>query len=449
MDKMIKGGRIPPYDFEAEQAVLGSMLLEKSTINIATQLLQPEDFFDDRHIEIYDVIKQMSALNIPIDHISLSDELKKRGKLEFTGGVIYLMEVTEAVVITSNIEQYCKIVKDKAILRRLINVGDNMIGKSFSQKAVKDILSYAESEIYDITQGKYKSGLKPINKISWETLQYLEMMYKRRQALTGITTGFKSLDKKLLGLQNSELILLAARPSMGKTALGINMAVEAAKSGNVVAIFSLEMSDHQLIQRMLSSISLVELRQIITGEIEDWTQVINAISILSDLNIYIDDTAGISITEMRSKCRRLQSEKGLNLIVVDYLQLMTGDSKNENRQQEISSISRGLKALAKEMRCPILALSQLSRKAESREDKKPALSDLRESGAIEQDADVVMLLYREDYYKPDTERANIADVIIAKHRNGPTGSVELFFNKEYTKFQDLMSDIEKKRYEVE
>ena len=236
---------------------------------------------------------------------------------------------------------------------------------------------------------------------------------------------------------------------MGKTALGINMAVEAAKSGNVVAIFSLEMSDHQLIQRMLSSISLVELRQIITGEIEDWTQVINAISILSDLNIYIDDTAGISITEMRSKCRRLQSEKGLNLIVVDYLQLMTGDSKNENRQQEISSISRGLKALAKEMRCPILALSQLSRKAESREDKKPALSDLRESGAIEQDADVVMLLYREDYYKPDTERANIANVIIAKHRNGPTGSVELFFNKEYTKFQDLMSDIEKKRYEVE
>lgn len=430
-----------PYDINAEMSVLGSMFLNKEAADVAMGILKYEDFYSSKNAEIYKAISNLTERNEKeIDFVIVADELKKEGKLEFVGNMDYLMELTGFVPGTTNIEAYSKIVKTKAILRYLIKISDEVMSKCYSDCHVDEVLEFVESSIYNISQNQNKSDLEKINIIVKEALQQINEMSLNKGSITGVTTGLEDLNKQISGLQKSDLVLLAARPSMGKTALALNMALSAALDEKKVAIFSLEMSKLQLSQRLLSQLSLVDLQKIISGDLgeEDYDMIINALAIIDEIPLYVDETSSISLTELRSKCRRISAKNGLDLVLIDYLQLMTINGKTENRQQEISTISRGLKALAKELNCPVVALSQLSRAVESRSDKKPMLSDLRESGAIEQDADIVMMLYRDDYYNPESERPNIADLIIAKHRNGPTGIVQLYFNKIYTKFTDLV-----------
>lgn len=432
-------GRIPPHSLEAEQSVLGAMILDKESINTAIERLHPDDFYKGANKEIFEAIISLFNRSEPVDLITLSEELKKRGTLENVGGVSYLAELSGGVATTSNIKYYCDIVEEKSILRRLIKSCDEIVTKSYDGgEEVNSIIEEAEKSIFDITQGRHRNGFAPIKNVLLDSFAKIEEMAANQGKLTGLTTGFIDIDNKLSGMQKSDLILLAARPSMGKTALGINIATNAAlKADASVAIFSLEMSKEQLVQRMISSVAHVDLQKIISGNLneEEWIQIIDAMGPLSQAKVFIDDTAGISLTEMKAKCRRLKIENGLDLVLIDYLQLMQLNSNRyENRQQEISAISRGLKALAKEMECPVIALSQLSRAPELRADHRPILSDLRESGAIEQDADVVLFLYRDEYYHEDSDKKNIGEVIIAKHRNGPTGTVELVWKKEFTKF---------------
>ncbi|HHV38265.1 MAG TPA: replicative DNA helicase [Tepidimicrobium sp.] len=431
-------GRVPPHNLEAEQSVLGAMILNKEAINTAIEQLHPKDFYREANKEIFETIVELFNRGEPVDLVTLPEELRRRGTLDNVGGVSYLAQLSGGVAITSNIKYYCDIVKEKSTLRQLINSCDEIMGKSYEEsEEVNSIIEQAEKSIFDITQGRHRDGFIPIKEVLLDSFSKIEEMAANQGQLTGLTTGFIDIDAKLSGMQKSDLILLAARPSMGKTALGINIAVNSAlKAGASVAIFSLEMSREQLVQRMIASSAHVDLQKIIGGKLEEdeWMKIIDVMAPLSQANIFIDDTAGISLIEMKAKCRRLKLEKGLDLIVIDYLQLMQSEGRQENRQQEISAISRGLKALAKEMDCPVVALSQLSRAPELRSDHRPILSDLRESGAIEQDADVVMFLYRDDYYHEDSDKKNIGEVIIAKHRNGPTGTVELVWKKEFTKF---------------
>ncbi|OLS03431.1 replicative DNA helicase [Tissierella creatinophila] len=431
-------GRIPPHSIEAEQSVLGSMIIDKTAINTAIEIIRPDDFYKQSNGEIYSAIIDLFNKNEPVDIITLQEELKRRGSLEAIGGVTYLANLSGGVATTANTEYYCKIVDEKSTLRKLITSSNDIIGKAYEDSEdVNIIIEAAEKNIFDITQGSQREGFSPINEVLLDSFAKIEEMAANKGGLTGLTTGFIDMDIKLSGLQKSDLVLLAARPSMGKTALGINMVTNSAlKAKAKVAVFSLEMSKEQLVQRMIAATAHVDLQKIISGRLdeEEWLNIINSMGPLSAAEVYIDDTAGISLMEMKAKCRRLKIEKGLDLVVIDYLQLMQMEGRQESRQQEISSISRGLKALAKEMDCPVVALSQLSRAPELRADHRPILSDLRESGAIEQDADVVLFLYRDDYYNEDSEKKNIGEVIIAKHRNGPTGTLELVFKKEFTKF---------------
>lgn len=434
-------GKIPPHSLEGEQSVLGAMLLDKDAIVVASEVLREDDFYKEAHTEIFEAVIELYNRNEPVDLVTLSEELKKRGTLEAVGGSIYLADLSDAVSTTANIKYYCEIVEEKSVLRRLIKASDDIISKGYqADEEVNSIIELAEKKIFDITQRRGHEGFAVIKDVLLDSFNKIEEMSKRKGGITGLATGFTDLDSKTSGLQNSDLVLLAARPSMGKTALGMNVAQNCAlKSNASVAIFSLEMSKEQLVQRMLSSESHVELGKVINGQLseDEWPKLVNAMGPLSKAKIYIDDTPGITVMEMRGKCRKLKVEKGLDLIVVDYLQLMQGNGKIESRQQEISSISRGLKGLAKEMNCPVVALSQLSRAPELRADHRPILSDLRESGAIEQDADIVMFLYRDEYYNPDSDKKNVGEVIIAKHRNGPTGTVEMVFMGQYTKFVNL------------
>lgn len=431
-------GRIPPHSVEAEQSVLGAMLLDKEAINTAIEIIRPDDFYKDANKEVYEAMLVLNNRNEPIDLITLSEELKRRGTLESIGGLTYLANLSSSIATTANTKYYCEIVQEKSILRRLISTSNEVMGLAYdNSEDVNFIIDKAEKNIFDITQGAHKKGFFPISEVLLSSFAQIEERAANKGQLTGLTTGFSDLDYKLSGLQKSDLVLLAARPSMGKTALGVNIATNASlRGGGKIGLFSLEMSKEQLVQRIISSTAHVDLQKIISGNMVDdeWLRVVNAMGPLSKMDIYIDDTAGISLMEMKAKCRRLKVEKGLDLIVVDYLQLMQADGKVESRQQEISAISRGLKAIAKEMECPVLALSQLSRAPELRSDHRPILSDLRESGAIEQDADVVLFLYRDEYYDKESEKKNIGEVIIAKHRNGPTGSIELVFKHEFTKF---------------
>ncbi|TJX13595.1 replicative DNA helicase [Tissierella creatinini] len=431
-------GRIPPHSLEAEQSVLGAMMVSKEAINTAVEIIRPSDFYKEVNKEIFEAILSLFNRNEPVDLITLSEELKRRGTLDNVGGITYIANLSTSVATTANTKYYCKIVEDKSILRRLIASSDEIITKAYEDnEEINAIIEKAEKNIFDITQGSHKEGFTPINEVLLSSFAQIEERAANKGTLTGLTTGFIDLDNKLSGLQKSDLVLLAARPSMGKTALGINFATNAAiKAGAKVAVFSLEMSKEQLVQRMISATAHVDLQKIISGNLIDneWMQVVNSMGPLSQISLFIDDTAGISLMEMKAKCRRLKIEKGLDLVLIDYLQLMQLDGHTESRQQEISAISRGLKGLAKEMECPVVALSQLSRAPELRADHRPILSDLRESGAIEQDADVVMFLYRDEYYNQESEKKNIGEVIIAKHRNGPTGNVELFWKGEYTKF---------------
>ncbi len=434
-------GRIPPHSVEAEQSVLGSMILDREAIVTSIEVLREEDFYQQAHSEIYEAVTNIFAKDEPVDLITLSEELRKRNTLESVGGIMYIANLSEGVSTTANIKYYCDIVEEKSTLRRLIKASNEIIAKGYEdEENIENIVETAEKKIFDITQKRNQEGLEPIKSVLLDSFTKIEQLSQNKGGITGLTTGFVDLDNKTSGLQKSDLVLVAARPAMGKTAFSLNVVTNAAMQGEAsVAFFSLEMSKEQLVQRMMSSESHVELQKIINGDLteEDWPKLVSSMGPLSQADIFIDDTPGITLRELKAKCRKLKIEKGLDLIMIDYLQLMSGEGREENRQQEISKISRGLKGLAKEMDCPVVALSQLSRAPEMRTDHRPILSDLRESGAIEQDADIVMFLYRDEYYHEDSDKKNIGEIIISKHRNGPTGTVELVFMGQFTKFLNM------------
>jgi len=431
-------GRVPPQSIEAEQSVIGCMLLDKEVIPTVTELLKPEDFYRADHREVYEAILDLFEKAEPIDLITVSEQLKSRGSLDKVGGLEYLTYMANAVPTTANARHYARIVEEKSLLRKLIKASSEIVNMGYeASEEVSIVLDKAEKSIFDILQKRNSQGFSHIKDVLVDTFNKLEELYNNKGAVTGIPTGFIDLDYKTAGLHNSDLILIAARPAMGKTAFALNIAQYAAVHRHVpVAIFSLEMSKEQLVNRMLCSEAMVDSHKMRTGQLEDddWQKVARALGPLSEAPIYIDDTPGASVMEIRAKCRRLKLEKNLGLVVIDYLQLMQGRGRFENRQQEISEISRSLKILAKEINVPVITLSQLSRAPEARSDHRPMLSDLRESGAIEQDADIVMFLYRDDYYNENSDKKNIAEVIISKHRNGSTGTVELVWMGQYTKF---------------
>ena len=437
-------GKIPPHDLDAEQAILGSMLTDRDAVISSVEVLKEEDFYREDNRAIYAAILNLYNRAEPIDIITVKSELESMGKFQQIGGLEYLAELPEKVPTTANATKYIKIVEEKSTLRRLIKTANEIIELGYDQsEEVEDIMEGAEKKIFNIMQEKNQKGYSPIKDVLVESFTKLEELYNRKQHITGVPSGFTDLDYRTAGFHGSELILIAARPAMGKTAFALNIATNAAVKSKVpVAVFSLEMSKEQLVNRILCSESMVDSNKVRTGKLEedDWTKLAGSIGPLSEANIYIDDTPGISITEIRAKCRKLKLEKDIGLVVIDYLQLIQGSNNNRNgsREQEISEISRSLKILAKELDVPVIALSQLSRAAEQRPDHRPMLSDLRESGAIEQDADIVMFLYRDDYYNQDSEKKDIAEVIIAKHRGGSTGTVELLWLGSYTKFVNLM-----------
>ena len=435
-------GKVPPHDIEAEQAILGSMLTDKDAVIAAIEVLRDEDFYREDNKLIYTAILNLYNRAEPIDIITVKAELESMGKFDQVGGLEYLAALPENVPTTANATKYIKIVEEKSTLRKLIKTANEIIELGYdTTEDVEDIMGGAEKKIFDIMQNKAKKGYSPIKDVLVESFTKLEELYKRKQHITGVPSGFVELDYKTAGFHGSDLVLIAARPAMGKTAFALNIASNAAIRGRVpVAIFSLEMSKEQLVNRVLSSEAMVDSNKVRTGKLEenDWTKLAEAIGPLSEAEIYIDDTPGININEIRAKCRKLKLEKNIGMVVIDYLQLIQGTNKrNGSREQEISEISRSLKILAKELNVPVIALSQLSRAAEQRPDHRPMLSDLRESGAIEQDADIVMFLYRDDYYNKDSEKKDIAEVIIAKHRGGSTGTVELLWLGNYTKFVNL------------
>lgn len=437
----IKNMRIPPHSLEAEQSVLGAIIMDHEAITVASEIIRPQDFYRPDHQEIYSAILDLYTSNTPVDLVTIQNRLSEKGVLEEIGGISYLAELATIVPTSAHIKQYAKIVEDKAVLRRLIKASQEITGKSYSgDEALEDIMGFAEKQVFDIIQNRHTEDFSPINEIIVTAIDKIEQAHITKGGITGVPTGFIDLDYKTAGMQPSDLILVAARPSMGKTAFSLNVIQTAAiKYKKKVAVFSLEMAKDQLVNRMLCAEAMVDAQKVRTGnlEAEDWDKIARAIPNITGADIYIDDTPGISVMEMRAKCRRLKLEKGLDLIMIDYLQLMSGNTKGDSRQQEISEISRSLKALAREMDAPVIALSQLSRACEARADHRPMLSDLRESGAIEQDADVVMFLYRDEYYHPDSDKKNIGEVIIAKQRNGPTGTVELVWLGQYTKFANM------------
>ena len=435
-------GKIPPHDTEAEQAVLGSMLTDQDAVLDAIERLKPEDFYRDDNKYIFEAALNLYNRAEPIDIITVKDELISMNKFDVIGGFEYLGVLPDKVPLVSNAEKYIKIVEEKSILRQLIKASNELIDLGYAQnEEVETIMDQAEKKIFDIMQGQNTKGFSLLKDVLVESFAEIEKLYNQKEPITGVPTGFSDLDYKTAGLHNSDLILIAARPAMGKSAFALNIATHAAINAKVpVALFNLEMSKSQLVNRMLCSEAMVDSNKIRTGKIEedDWTKLATALGPLSDAPIYIDDTAGITVAEIRAKCRKLKLEKNIGLVVIDYLQLIQGSGKrNASREQEISEISRSLKIMAKELDIPVVALSQLSRAAEQRQDHRPMLSDLRESGAIEQDADIVMFLYRDDYYNPDSEKKNIAEIILAKHRSGSTGTVELLWMGNYTKFANI------------
>ena len=435
-------GKIPPNDVESEQAVIGSMLTDKEAVSAAIEVLKPEDFYREDNRTIFEAILNLYGRSEPIDIITLKSELSSMGKFEAVGGLEYIAELPDKVPTTANVEQYIKIVEEKSVLRNLIKTANEIITLGYDQtQEVDGIIDGAEKKIFEVMQKKNQKGYTPIKDILVETFTELEQLYNQKQRITGIPTGFSDLDFRTSGLHNSDLILVAARPAMGKSAFALNIATNAAVRAKVpVAIFSLEMSKEQMTSRILCSEAMVDSNKVRTGKIDDeeWSKLAAASGELSEANIYIDDTPGISIMEIRAKCRKMKIEKNIGLVVIDYLQLVQGSGKRGgSREQEIAEISRSLKILAKEINVPVIALSQLSRAPEQRPDHRPMLSDLRESGSIEQDADIVMFLYRDDYYNEDSEKKNIAEVILAKHRAGSTGTLELLWLGNYTKFANI------------
>ncbi len=433
--------RIPPHNEEAERCVLGAAMLSKDAMFDVIEEVKADDFYNENHKEIFNAIMDLYRDNKPVDMLTVCEELKTKKALEMVGGRAYIAALTTEVPSTTNAGEYAKIVSEKASLRALINTAEDIMNKGYEGKDdTQDILNFAESGIFQIGQKRQKSDYTPIQDVLLRNVEIIDANSRNQGKTVGIPTGFKDLDNLTSGLHRSDLIILAARPAMGKTAFALNIAQQTAtKAGASVLIFSLEMSKEQLGQRLLAIQARVEMQKLKTGSLErkDWDRLNMALDELHSSKIFIDDTPGVSIMEMRNKCRRLKAEHGLDLVVIDYLQLMQGDGRSDNRQQEISAISRNLKLLAREMDCPVIVLSQLSRAVEQRTDHRPILSDLRESGSIEQDADIVIFLYRDDYYNPDnTEKHGICEVNLAKHRSGPTDKVELTWVERYTKFSD-------------
>lgn len=440
--------RVPPQNIEAEQAVLCAMLIDKEAIAKVTEILNGDDFYREAHRVIFNVMTELYSKNEAVDLITVTDVLKRENRLEDVGGIAYVTALANAVPTAANVKYHADIVAEKSVLRQLVRVSTEIAAMGYdADEEVNVLIDKAESRILEISNRKKKSDFTPISDVLMESVQGIEKLLNNKGGLTGLPTGFVDLDKLTSGLHPSDFIILAARPSMGKTAFALNVvqnvALRAHKKvgGNPrsVAFFSLEMSKEQLVNRMLCAEANIDSQRLRIGEMgdKDWDSLWSACDSMSKAKIYIDDTPGITAMEMRSRARRLKAEHGLDLIVVDYLQLMQGSGKRNvsgDRQQEVSEISRSLKALARELDVPVIALSQLSRGVEARQVKRPMLSDLRESGSLEQDADIVAFLYREDYYNPETENKNITELIIAKHRNGPVDTVNLFFHKQFTKF---------------
>lgn len=437
--------RFVPANPEAEQSVLGSLLIDPDAVIKVAAFLKAADFYQEKNGWIYQTILDLHERREPADFVTVTDELERRRQLSEVGGAAYVMDLINAVPTAIHVEHYGHIVERTSVLRKLIRAAGQIAQLAYEDttSTVQEVVDQAEQILFGVAKSGAGRDLRPTSQLMGGVIDHIDYLANSSGGLLGVPTGFKLLDKMLGGLQKSDLIILAARPSAGKTSLAISIAQEAARKHNKrVAVFSLEMSNEQIIQRMLAAETGIDSQRLRMGEIhgeDEWHRLMDAAGALSDAPIFIDDTPAISALELRTKARRLNAEEGIDLIVIDYLQLMTGaDKRGESRAQEVSGISRGLKTLARELDVPVIALSQLSRAVESRQDKRPILSDLRESGSLEQDSDVVMFIYREEMYVDETDRQNVADIIVAKHRNGPTGIVSLFFRKELTQFRDLV-----------
>jgi replicative DNA helicase len=448
----VKGGaeaaRVPPHDLDAERAVIGAMLVSETAVAAVAERLSPEDFYSEGHRIIYGAMMRLYARGDPIDQLTLTNELRGVGEFERIGGRAYVFQIVESVPTAANASRYAEIVRGRALLRNIIDVGSRITEDAFREpEDVSEALDAAEQLIYGVSNRTLREHLAPVSELAPGTLEMIQRLYEQEGEVTGVESGFEDLDRKTTGFHKSDLVILAARPAMGKTALALNIIWHAAGArGLPVAIFSLEMSKEQLVQRLISQITRIPAQALRSGNVraEDWPKLVRGVAEVSRAPVWIDDTAGVTLMEIRAKVRRLSSqlkargEAPLSLVVVDYLQLMVGQNyRSENRQQEIAEISRGLKVLARDLDVPVLAVAQLSRAVEQRHDKRPLLSDLRDSGAIEQDADMVMFLYRDEYYNADTDDKGVAEVIIGKHRNGPTGKVQLAWMEQYTKFASL------------
>ncbi|HLS07763.1 replicative DNA helicase [Lentibacillus sp.] len=434
--------RTPPHNIEAEQAVIGAIFLEPEALSSAAERLMPDDFYRASHQRIFETMLKLTDKGEPIDLVTVTTSLTNEKKLDEVGGVAYLSDLAASVPTAANIVYYSKIVEEKALLRRLIRTATDIVTSGFTNEDdVEEVLNQAEKRILEVSSQKNTGAFKPIKDVLIDVYDNIEQLHNHDGDVTGIPTGYRDLDQITSGFQRNDLIIIAARPSVGKTAFALNIAQNVAiNTDENVAIFSLEMGADQLVSRMLCAEGNIDAQRLRTGKLEadDWSKLTMAMGSLSNAGIYIDDSPGIRVSEIRSKCRRLKQEHGLGMILIDYLQLIQGSGNSrENRQQEVSEISRALKALARELNVPLIALSQLSRGVEARQDKRPMMSDLRESGSIEQDADIVGFLYRDDYYDQESEKQNIIEIIISKQRNGPVGNVELAFVKEYNKFVDL------------
>lgn len=435
--------RVLPHSIEAEQSVIGSMLMDKEAIISASEIVTADDFYQHQYGVMFESMVELFNEGKPVDLVTLQNRLKEKDVPPEVSSLEFVREIITTVPTSANVKSYANIVREKAVLRRLIKVNEEIANTCYVGKdKLEDILAHTEKTIFDLLQSRTSGEFVPIRRVALNVLENIERASKNKDTVTGVPSGFIDLDYKTSGFQPSDFILIAARPSMGKTAFVLNVVDNVAvKKGLPCMVFSLEMSKEQLVNRMLSMESNVDSQKLRVGSLtdSDWDAVVEGIGVIGNSKLIIDDTPGISITELRSKCRKMKLEYGLSMVIIDYLQLMSGTSKGgDNRQQEISEISRSLKALAREMQAPVIALSQLSRACETRQDHRPMLSDLRESGAIEQDADVVMFLYRDDYYNKDTEDKDIAEVIIAKQRNGPIGTVNLVWMPQYTKFANAV-----------
>ena len=435
--------RTLPHSLDAERSVLGAILIQNEAFNAAAEVIDAGDFFREGHRRIFDKMIALSERGLPIDFVTLREELTRSGELEEAGGAAYLSALTDGVPHATNVEHYARIVKEKAVLRSLIRSSGRIMAEAYeAEDEAAAILDRAEQSIFAIAENQIRPGFVPMRELAHASFEAIEQAHARKQLITGVPTGFERIDEMTSGLQRGDLVIIASRPSMGKTSLALNIAQHVGvKAGLTVGFFSLEMSKEQLFLRMLSTEAGIDGHRLRTGYLrsDDWGTLSRALGVLADAKVYIDDTPSIGVLEMRAKARRLMSEHGLQLLVIDYIQLMQGRGRFENRVQELGAISRALKGLAKELNVPVVTLSQLSRAPENRPGRRPQLSDLRESGALEQDADVVLMIYREDQYDQNTENQGVAEIIIAKQRNGPTGTIKLAFLKEHTRFENLDS----------